>query len=72
MHAIKHQSGSNSRSYDLLKVGEWREVEHKCRKLQFIFIPAGSTSLANFKASELAKSMLAGVTARMRQLDLVI
>lgn len=32
-------------------------------------LPWGSTSLANLRASELARSMLAGVTARMRLLS---
>lgn len=34
--------------------------------------PWGSTSLATLRASELAKSVLAGVTARIRQLSLVM
>ena len=33
------------------------------------WLPWGSTSLANLRASELARSMLAGVTARMRVLS---
>lgn len=36
------------------------------------FLPCGSTSLAILSASELAKSMLAGVTARMRLLSLLM
>ena len=34
--------------------------------------PVGSTSLASFKASELARSEFAGVTARMRQFSRVM
>ena len=36
------------------------------------YLPCGSTSLAIFKASELARSVLAGVTARIKQFGLVI
>ena len=35
-------------------------------------VPSGSTDLANIRASEVAKSTLAGVTARMRQVSLVV
>lgn len=34
--------------------------------------PCGSTSFASLRASELARSVLAGVTARIRQLSLVM
>lgn len=37
-----------------------------------LFLPCGSTSFASLRASELARSVLAGVTARIRQLSLVM
>lgn len=37
-----------------------------------LLLPCGSTSLASLRASELAKSVLAGVTARTRQFSLVM
>ena len=37
-----------------------------------LLLPSGSTDLAKLSASEVAKSVLAGVTARMRQVSLVM
>lgn len=37
-----------------------------------LFLPCGSTSFASLRASELARSVLAGVTARIRQLSRVM
>ena len=35
-------------------------------------LPSGSTDLAKFKASDVAKSVFAGVTAKIRHVSLVI
>ncbi len=40
--------------------------------LHGIALPCGSTSFASLRASELARSVLAGVTARIKQLSLVM
>ena len=43
----------------------WRDA----RALVQVAVPSGSTDLASMSASEVAKSTLAGVTARMRQVS---
>lgn len=51
----------------------WTDIQlpHVLKPL-YLFIPCASTSFAIFKASELARSVFAGLTAKMRQLSLEI
>lgn len=53
---------------------EWAKRGYNWGQIWTIIVlshsPCGSTSLASLRASELARSMLAGVTARMRQFSL--
>lgn len=53
---------------------EWAKGGYNWGQIRTIIVlshsPCGSTSLASLRASELARSMLAGVTARMRQFSL--
>lgn len=46
------------------------EIESENRHCVQNVLPSGSTSRANFSASEVAKSELAGDTARMREFGL--
>ena len=41
-----------------------------CNEISHLAIPSGSTDFASMRASEVARSTLAGVTARMRQVSL--